>query len=37
MSRRALADMSYWAQECGIAASPMQHDQLAVQETVVLR
>jgi methylenetetrahydrofolate--tRNA-(uracil-5-)-methyltransferase len=36
MSRRALADMSYWAQECGVDASPMQHDKLAAAETVAL-
>jgi methylenetetrahydrofolate--tRNA-(uracil-5-)-methyltransferase len=37
MSRRALADMSYWAQECGVAASPMEHDQLVAAETVAFR
>ncbi len=34
MSRRALADMNYWLQECEVAASPMQHDELAAVETL---
>ena len=34
MSRRALADMSYWMQESGVAVSPIQHDELAAVETL---
>ncbi len=36
MSRRALADMSYWAQECGMAASSMQPDKFTEAETIAM-